>query len=569
MGELLATRDLRVAFPRRGTGTDVEILKGLDLDLAVGESLALTGPSGAGKSLTARALLGLLPKTAFWSGTITWKGVDLTDTAGSAWHKVRGGGMTLILQEPMAALDPVMTVGEQIAETVRHHQGLAPGPAREKAVALLDEMMVPDPWRVASLHPHRLSGGQRQRVLIAAALACDPDLLIADEPTTALDVLVQKGILAALDRVRRQREMALLFISHDRDLVSLLADRVVELRDGRAGRPPVSPGGDVLPAPPSTPKGTPVLEAENLVVRYGRGPAVVAGVDLILESGEALGVAGSSGCGKTSLARALSGHLVPASGSVRLNGCETVGRRAGGRAVSRDQRRRIQLLFQDPGSSLNPRLRVGEAVAEAMGGHREGVPGLFSEVGLLPACASAYRHELSGGQRQRVALARCLAADPTVLIADEPTSALDHRTREHVLALLAQVRAARGLALLMISHDLPVLEQSCGRIAVMLAGVVVEVYSVEMAKPRHPYSRELWAASPATLQGQQAVWEGAEHQGAPLRDADAGGCPHASGCPLWKPKCDKELPAMADIGDGHYVRCPEVEDGPPSQFIDT
>ncbi|MEN8007088.1 MAG: ABC transporter ATP-binding protein [Candidatus Krumholzibacteriota bacterium] len=595
MGDLLRLEDLRVSFPGPGSGKAREILSGVDLVIRPGESMALVGPSGCGKSLLARALLGLLPPGASWSGDIRWQGEKLIDPAGRLWERVRGRGMALVLQEPQTSLNPVLTVGDQIAETVRAHFGVAKRQARRRAVSLLAEMMVPEPEVRAGYYPHQLSGGMRQRALLAAAMACDPDLLIADEPTTALDVTIQKEILGLITRIRRERGMAMLFISHDADLVPLVATRqatmsagrITMVEDTRGTSPSAVPetgGQDVaIPSAPGAEATGPVLTARDLVAGYGppatyrkdpegkgrRGPrAPVAGVDVDLYPGRALGLAGETGCGKTTLARALSRHLAPAAGTLELEGEDF--RTAAGRRL-RLMRRRVQLLFQDPAGSLNPRQTIGHTLAEASD-HRDRIrpAELLQEVGLSAGMVRRFPHELSGGQRQRVALARCLAADPEVLIADEPTSALDNRTRDRVLALLRRTMERRGLALMVISHDFRVLEAVCERVAVMYGGVVVESYPVgERTVQCHPYTLEMMAASPAALKSNPEFWSEAGNRTGGMIRLPEGGCPRVGRCPLQKSHCAMELPPLVEVGEGHFLRCPEASKGEVSQFIDT
>jgi peptide/nickel transport system ATP-binding protein len=489
--------------------------------------------------------------------------------------------MTLVLQEPLTSLNPVLTVGEQIAETVRHHARISRSSAARRAVDLLDELQVPGAARKVRAYPHQLSGGMRQRVLLAAALACDPDLLIADEPTSSLDVTVQREILGVIRRVCRDRNMALLFITHDESLVPLLADRCLTMRDGRIVAD-VRPGfagasggfgprdGPVAGEQAAGPDMPAVLSGRGVEVRFERadGARAVAGVDIDLFPGRALGLAGESGCGKSTLARVLAGHQGLSAGSVALAG--SIFTRAGGKAA-REDRRRVQLLFQDPAGSLNPRRTVGWTLAEAARSASGSVAAsLLDEVGLEPDVVDRFPHELSGGQRQRVALARCLAVDPDVLIADEPTSALDPVARDRILELLRATMKRRGLALLLISHDPLVLHRICARVAVMYGGLIMEVFAVGTGGGfKHPYTRQLVAAVPPSAPGDSASWfEKGAPSIEPLKNEGVG-CPRYGLCPLQKPRCGKGLPDLVTVGDGHLLRCPEVDPHGSAHFIDT
>ena len=514
-----------------------------------------------------------------------WRGAE-PDTQPGGWAALRGRGPTWLPQEPLAGLNPLLTIGAQVTESVRRHQGVGAAAGRRQAAELLAELNLPDPARLLDAWPHELSGGMRQRALLAAALACGPQLLIADEPTSSLDTCVQRDLLALLDRVRRARGLALLFITHDRALVPLLTERCLSIRDGRVVELVTGPeakeeatGVAAAPRPPFAPDVPgPVLSARALVVRHEPAPRApaVAGVDLDLWAGRAVGLVGESAAGKSSLARVLTGHLRPDEGALTLGGTR-VGTLTG--PAGRTARRRVQLLFQDAGASLNPRQRVGQALAEAAGdASPASTARLLEEVGLEPALASRHPHALSGGQRQRVALARCLAVDPDVLVADEPTSALDAGSRRQVLALLRRVMASRGLAVLLVTHDLDVALAFCEELAVMYGGLIVERLGVANAGSlRHPHARRLLECRPSAL-ARSRDWRGAG-VGEPGRAEMPGtgrtspgrpdGCPLAGACPLQNTSCFKELPPLTEVAPGHWLRCPPGAELPPPQFIDT
>ncbi len=567
---LLRVRDLRVGFPGQDPkGDSTEILKGVDLEIGPGQSVALIGDSGSGKSMTALAICGLLPATAHWEGEICWKGRRLEDPRGTPWREVRGSGVGLIMQEPAQCLNPVVTVGRQIAESLMWHKGLSKTEARLGAIALLKEVQVPDPHLRAEFYPHQLSGGMCQRVLVAAALACDPELLIADEPTTSLDPTVQKEIILLLQKIISDRAMAMLFITHDYDLVPVLAQQIAMIKDGRivsllkTDDCSLSAAGDACEAlsMANVNETTPVLVAQGVSVIFedhDKSPvAAVQSVDLELFKGQALGLAGESGCGKTTLARVLSGHLPPGSGIVEFPGRTDFYGLTGWKR--RNARRKVQLMFQNAAGSLNPRQRVGQALKEAAGGVDYCVNEALQEVGLASDLQGRYPHELSGGQRQRVALARVLACNPDVLVADEPTTALDPTARIKVLDLLSAIMKARDLAMLIISHDLKVLHSFCARVALMYGGYVVEVYRPQAEHgSRHPYGMKLWSSQPGLWPNESGKVFGRRNGGEVLSLSKEKGCPYANECSLCKPLCEKELPTLKSYGAGELLRCPVV-----------
>ncbi|MFH6786216.1 MULTISPECIES: ABC transporter ATP-binding protein [Methylobacterium] len=521
---LLSLRGLTVRYPDAG----VTALDGLDLDLARGETLALVGESGSGKSQVALATLGLLPPQARVSGSVRFDGTVLTGLARPALDRIRGARIGLVFQEPMTALDPLFAVGHQIALPLRAHRGMSRRQARARARDLLGLVGIRDAASRLSAYPHELSGGERQRVMIAMALACEPDLLIADEPTTALDVTVQAQILALLADLKARLGLALLFITHDLRLVRRIAERTAVLSSGRlveAGpterlfRDPRAPETrDLLAAEPAGRKGpvpegaSVVLEARGVSVAYpgprrwwraGPPRRAVEGIDLTLRAGQTLGVVGESGSGKSSLGRALLRLEPAAHGLVRFEDRDLTRL---DRASLRSLRRGFQPVFQDPMGSLSPRLTAGEIVAEGLRVHEPHLSAAardaraaeaFREVRLDPSSRHRFPHAFSGGQRQRIAIARALALRPRLVVLDEPTSALDRTVQRDIVALLRDLQAAHGLAYLFISHDLAVVRALADTVLVLRNGREVERGPTDrvLERPREAYTRALVAAA--------------------------------------------------------------------------
>ncbi|MGF1552329.1 MAG: ABC transporter ATP-binding protein [Paracoccaceae bacterium] len=524
---LLAVRDLTVALP---PGADrAHAVEGVSFELAAGEILCVVGESGSGKSVSANAIMGLLPEgLEVVSGRIDFDGRDLLSLSEAQMMALRGRRVSMVFQEPMSALNPLMRVGAQIAEAFEAHGALAPRERRARALALLDEVGIPEPETAIRAHPHQLSGGQRQRVTIAMALALEPQILIADEPTTALDVTTQAQILALIEALRRRRGMGVLFVTHDFGVVADIADRVVVMRAGRiveAGRaeevlrrprhPYTRALIDAIPraaARAATGRtGAPILAVERLSKTFtsggglGRARRVVHAVrdaSFELIAGETVGIVGESGSGKSTLGRCVVRLTDPTAGRVLLGGTDIAALR--GRAL-RDARRRVQMIFQDPFSSLNPRARVGRILTEGPVAHgtprpqaRARAREILEMVGLDPGAMDRFPHEFSGGQRQRVGIARALMLDPEVIVADEAVSALDVQVQAQVLALLADLKSRLGLSMLFVTHDLRVAAAICDRILVMQRGRIVEAGPAArvLSRPETDYARSLLDAIP-------------------------------------------------------------------------
>jgi microcin C transport system ATP-binding protein len=507
----------------------VDAVRNVSIRIDRGERVAIVGESGSGKSVTAASVLGLLPypRASHPSGAIHFGDSQLLGASENVLRGVRGGRIAMIFQEPMVSLNPLHTIGKQICETLMLHKGLRERAAKEQALSLLDQVRIRDPKRQFDAWPHQLSGGQRQRAMIAMALANDPALLIADEPTTAVDVTTQAQILALLNQLCRERGMALLLITHDLSLVEKTADRVYVMQRGRIVEEGATAAIFKEAKEPYTraliqaePKGRkhridrqdPVLlSAEQLGVWFPVRRGVlrrtvdhikaVDGVDFQLRRGRTLGIVGESGSGKTTLALALI-RLIFSRGHIRFDGQSING--LSGKAL-KPVRREMQIVFQDPFGSLSPRMSVGEIIAEGLIAHRlateketdDRLIDVLEQVGLDPNARGRYPHEFSGGQRQRIALARALILKPKLIVLDEPTSALDRSVQSQMIDLLLQLQSDHQLTYLFISHDLRVVRALADEIMVMQAGKVVEHRQAEplFTHPEHPYTRALISAA--------------------------------------------------------------------------
>lgn len=511
---MIEARDLSVAI-----GSDT-ILRDVDLALAPGTITGLVGESGSGKSITSLAIMGLLPRGSVAGGQIMLDGQNLLTMPEAQMCRIRGRRIGMIFQEPMTALNPLMTIGDQVAEVLRIHHDMGRDDALARARERLDRVGLPDPRFPLGLYPHELSGGQRQRVAIALAIAERPDLLIADEPTTALDVTTQAQILDLLRKLVRDEGMALLLITHDLAVVAGLADHVAVMKSGEiveAGetealfRTQSHPYTRQLfaashhaPDRMERETGEPLLQVSDAVRKYrlggGKVLRAVDNVSLSLGRGESVGLVGESGCGKSTLTRAILGLDPLQGGEIHLSGRKVTA----GRSMPRDLRARMQVVFQDPFGSFNPGWRVDRLVAEPFhltarpADWRDRVGAALEEVGLKASDGKKFIHEFSGGQRQRVAIARALIIRPELIVLDEAVSALDVRVRSQVLDLLAGLRRSHGLSYLFISHDLSVVRGICDRVLVMEQGRIVEDGAVDqvITQPSHPYTQKLISAMP-------------------------------------------------------------------------
>ncbi|SEL92881.1 peptide/nickel transport system ATP-binding protein [Bosea lupini] len=552
---ILSVSNLTTSF--RVEGLWKPVVRNISFDIKPQETLAVVGESGSGKSVTALSIMRLTPPSSSKiEGSIKLNGKELLTLPDAQMRQIRGNDIAMIFQEPMTSLNPVLTIGFQIAEALILHRNMSRSEAEAETIRLLEKVKIPSAKSRFHEYPHRFSGGMRQRVMIAMALACKPKLLIADEPTTALDVTIQAQILELIKTLQEEEGMSVLFITHDMGVVAEIADRTVVMYNGDEietgatedifanpqkpytksllsavprlgsmigrGRPMRFPVVDRATGESDVPTETPdtvqaaerpVLEVSGLTTRFeirsgllssvkGRVHAV-ENVSFSLKAGETLALVGESGCGKSTTGRSVLRLVEPLSGSVLLDGVDVLKL---GQTELREQRKRMQMIFQDPFASLNPRMNVGAAIAEPLlinnlasrSEARDKVADLLKRVGLLPDMASRFPHEFSGGQRQRICIARALAVEPRLIVADEAVSALDVSVKAQVVNLMLDLQARMGLGYLFISHDMAVVERVSHRVAVMYLGEIVEIGPREaiFGNPQHPYTKRLLAAVP-------------------------------------------------------------------------
>ncbi|MGY6548058.1 MAG: ABC transporter ATP-binding protein [Roseinatronobacter sp.] len=525
MSRVLDVKDLRVTF--RQEGREMQAVRGISFHVDKGETVALVGESGSGKSVSALSTVGLLPESAQVAGSVRFKEQELVGAPERTLRGVRGNDVSFIFQEPMTSLNPLHTIETQITESLDLHQGLSGTRARNRVLELLEKVGIRDAESRMGAYPHQLSGGQRQRVMIAMALANGPELLVADEPTTALDVTIQAQILELLVDLKRAEGMSLLFITHDLNIVRRFADRVCVMKDGEIVEQ--GPTDQIFAAPehpytrkllaaestgqpaPVPPDATEILRTDKLRIWFPiqRGflrrtvghVKAVNDATLTLRAGETLGIVGESGSGKTTLALAIL-RLISSEGPIWFEGADIQGRRS---SDLRSLRRHLQIVFQDPFGSLSPRMTVEQIISEGFGVHgvptgadpRALVAEIMAETGLDPATMERYPHEFSGGQRQRIAIARAMILRPRLVVLDEPTSALDMTVQVQIVELLRNLQRKYGLAYLFISHDLRVVRALSHKVIVMRQGDVVEAGPIDQVfdAPRSAYTRQLLAAA--------------------------------------------------------------------------
>lgn len=613
--DVLQVRGLNVTFSQQQQAFSA--VRDLSFTLRRGETLAIVGESGSGKSVTSLALMRLLDRAvsevrsdALLLRRRNRQVIELSEQSDADMRGVRGADMAMIFQEPMTSLNPVFTIGEQIAESIRLHQGLKHDEALREAKKMLDQVRIPEAEAMLSRFPHQLSGGMRQRVMIAMALSCRPAVLIADEPTTALDVTIQAQILQLIAVLQKEMAMGVIFITHDMGVVADIADRVLVMYRGEAVetgsveeifRAPQHPYTQALlaavprlgamrgtslprrfpllnqsPSPEeqnTVVAGEPILKVRDLVARFPlrsgilnritREVHAVEKVSFDLWPGETLSLVGESGCGKSTTGRALLRLVETQGGSITFNG-QRIDTLTGGKLQA--LRRDIQFIFQDPYASLDPRQTVGYSIMEPLRVHRllegdaarERVAWLLERVGLEPEHAWRYPHEFSGGQRQRIGIARALILNPDFIIADEPISALDVSIQAQIINLFSDLRDDHGVTFLFISHDLGVVEHLCDDVAVMYLGQLVETAGRDalFSRPLHPYTQALLAAVPTLDPDSEPL---AVVQGEiPDPSRPPAGCRFSSRCPQASDRCRREIPLLREVADGHRVACHAV-----------
>ncbi|OCW08509.1 microcin ABC transporter ATP-binding protein [Brucella melitensis] len=521
---ILSVRDLRVTFDTHDG--PVQAVRGINLDVKAGETIAIVGESGSGKSQTTMAMMGLLAQNGKATGQALYRGQDLIGLSEKELNKIRGAKITMIFQEPMTSLDPLYRIGDQLAEPLRYHRGLSKKDARPRILELLKLVGIPEPERRIDSYPYELSGGQRQRVMIAMALANEPDILIADEPTTALDVTIQAQILDLLADLQKRLGMAVVFITHDLGIVRRFADRVYVMRSGEVVETGVTeklftapehpytrmlldaePEGEKAPPPDDSPV---LIRADNVKVNFlinkpwigaANYLTAVNDVSLTLKEGQTIGIVGESGSGKSTLGRAIL-RLIESEGRIAYLGQELPRESQAMRA----KRRELQLVFQDPFGSLSPRMTIGRIITEGLLIHEPQLSAkdrdrraqeALREVGMDPAMRNRYPHEFSGGQRQRIAIARTMILKPRVIVLDEPTSALDRSVQKQIVTLLRDLQKDHGLSYLFISHDMAVVRAGFYYLIVMKNGKIVEQGDTEQVfdHPREEYTKALMAAA--------------------------------------------------------------------------
>jgi peptide/nickel transport system ATP-binding protein len=594
---LLEVNHLNVSFATRDG--PVHAVKDLSFQLRPGEVLGIVGESGSGKTQAAMAILGLMADNGRVSGSIRFEGDELVGMPAARLRKVRGARIAMVFQDPMTSLNPYLTIGDQMGLVLREHRGLRGAAAKAECLKLLEAVHITDPASRLAMHPHELSGGMRQRVMIATALLCQPSLLIADEPTTALDVTVQAQILALMAELREKFGTAILLITHDLGVAAGTCDRLLVMKNGECleqgpiddcfHNPRTAYARELLAAVPRLNEEVPVLRSgnsaplltlDNLAVHYPvdqpglftkpRTLRALDGVSLELRPGETLGVVGESGSGKSTLARAVLRLVKPTAGTVCLLGRELA------QATEQDvrpSRRDMQLVFQDPLAALDPRMTIGQIIAEPLEAFEPQlsaadvtarVSEAMQQVGLEPEWRNRYPHQFSGGQCQRVGIARALILKPQLLVCDEAVSALDVTIQAQIVALLRELQARLGLAMIFISHDLAVVRRLSHRVLVMYLGKVMELADAEdlYRDPKHPYTRALMAAVPIPDPRLEKTRVKALARGeVPSPLAAPGGCVFRTRCQSAIDRCDMEQPPLAELGAAR-VACWRAGDQP-------